>query len=251
MHPFSFFLIWLPEQYTVRSTHHASRRYIVSPPPLPCSLDPLRPNYLHQHPTLKYPQQSSLWYVTKFDATKAYRGGGGECPCVNNSLDRRLGWPRVETERVVEDTTPLSCRKSIPDQVLVCSQSLNGQTINPSQQIRRAKAYSRTPFYIHENQTSRISKSSLFRDVMQRRFVPGYRHFWTTYRPHLQWTSSRNSYRNFGYKTRAWDDLILWSCGDKTNLESRWRQLAWLCTMLQDIWPVGSKLRHTDVIQIL
>ena len=87
--PTSFFLIWSPEQYMVRSTHHTAPRYVVFP--LPCSLVPLRPNYLHQHPTLKYPQQSSLWEVTQFDATKAYRGGGGECPRVRASTTSYIG----------------------------------------------------------------------------------------------------------------------------------------------------------------
>jgi len=54
--------------------------------------------------------------------------------CVNNSLDGRLGWPRIPYECVVEDTRPLSCRQSNPGQVLIWSQFLNGQTISPSQQ---------------------------------------------------------------------------------------------------------------------
>lgn len=120
----------------------------------------------------------------------------------------------------------LKTQRPSPVQNLILARCLFGAsplTAKPEvlhSRLVQAQTHSGTQFYIQVNQTSRISGSSLFRDIMQRRFVPGYQRFWTTYGPHLQGTSSRNSYTSFGYKTRAKDGLILWSCGDNTNLVS-------------------------------
>ena len=53
--PITFVFIWSPEQCLVRTTDHEAPHYAV-----PCSLIPFRPKYLHQDPTLAYPQSMFL-----------------------------------------------------------------------------------------------------------------------------------------------------------------------------------------------
>ena len=56
--PISFFSIWSPEQYWVRSTDHQAPHYVVFS--TPCYLVPLRPQYSPQNPILKHPHPSFL-----------------------------------------------------------------------------------------------------------------------------------------------------------------------------------------------
>jgi len=56
--PISFFSIWSPEQYWVRSTDHSALHYVVLS--IPSYLYPLRPGYSLQHPILKHPQPTFL-----------------------------------------------------------------------------------------------------------------------------------------------------------------------------------------------
>ena len=62
--PISFFSIWSPEKYLVRSTDHKLKHLVMQSSPLTCYLVPPRPKYSPQRPILEHPQFNSSLIVS-------------------------------------------------------------------------------------------------------------------------------------------------------------------------------------------
>jgi len=153
---------------------------------------------------------------------------------------------------VAEDTAPLSCRKSNPGQVLIWSKSLNSQTISPSQQsATNTSTFQNTILHpwkqnftnyrgLHSSGMLCSVSLFLFTDISGPPIGPIFKGPAVEIRTEILYKK----------KTRTWDDLILWSYGDKTNLVSWWRQLAWLYNAARQMtngFKVSTHRRHTNM----